>query len=120
MIEGIDDLAADLMRSAATADAVVAPVVKKGAVEIRKAMRSEALGGGGSTHARLASDITFDMTDPLTAEIGPTLGDSGSMQLLYLGNSRHAPSIPDPIIAGEREAAMIEQYIAKAVTDALR
>lgn len=118
-IEGIDDLAADMIGAAVTIDVRAATVVKKGAVELKKAMAGEAR-GAGSSGGRLGADIDFDMPDPLTAEVGATLGDAGSLQFLYLGNSRTGPLIPDPIIAGEREGDVMEKYIGKVAADALR
>lgn len=119
MKDDLADLAGDLLAAAATIDVHVAAVVKKGAVELKKAMAKEAAGAGRSG-ARLGADIDFDMTDQLTAEVGATLGDSGSLQFLYLGNSRTGPLVPDPIIAGEREADRVEKFVGKVATSALR
>ena len=109
-------LALDLEQAAKEKPVEVRKVIQRGALEIKKQMRTEAQ---GVRHApKMPSDITYDTeltATGITAEIGPTTGDVGSLALLYFGNSKTGPRLKDPVFALEREAKVVEEYIGKLV-----
>ena len=96
-------------------------VVLRGGGNIQRQMKAEAAGVG---HApKLPSDITMDTVfsrGGFRVEVGPTTGDVGSLALLYYGNSRTGPRLPDPTGALEAEAPNVERYLAELAEKALR
>ena len=117
----VDAFAADLLAAAVTITPAVGGVVKRGALNIKKAMKDQA---SGVRHApALARDISYEVTvsaGGATAEIGPTTGDVGSLAFLYFGNSKSGPRLPDPILAGLDEAPAVERFLAKVAINAIR
>lgn len=79
-------------------------IVKRGAVEVKKQMRSEAR---GVAHAPgMPAAISFDMVQTnlsLGFEVGPVKGGAGSLALLYYGNSKTGAVLKDPAFALERQ-----------------
>lgn len=117
----VDAFAVDLLTAAVAITPAVQGVVKKGALNIKTAMKNQAK---GVRHApALAGDVSFDVTvgaGGVSAEIGPTTGDVGSLAFLYFGNSKSGPRLPDPILAGLDEAPAVERFLAKVAVDAIR
>lgn len=92
-------------------------VVKKAAVNIKKQMQEEASAAGPSG-SRLSRTINFDVKvdgGGITAEIGPQEGHAGSLALLYYGNSKTGPVIPDPMGAADAEYPSLKSYLSKLV-----
>lgn len=91
-------------------------VIQRGALNIKKDMQREAQ---GVEHApALPGDISYETHEQrggIVAEIGPTRGDVGSLALLYFGNSKAAPRLPDPVHALEREAPKTADWLAKVM-----
>ena len=95
-------------------------VIQKGALNIKQQMQREA---AGVAHAPgFPSAITFETkiaANGVEAEIGPVKGGAGSLALLYFGNSKTGPRLPDPVIALNKEAQATEQFLAKAAANVL-
>lgn len=112
----ITKLAADLTRSGQTLPQKVRPVVQKGAVNVKAAMREDFK---GSTHfAQVARSITYDSREGATfaeAEIGPvtagqTVGDLA--HIAYFGGSPSGGgSVRDPQEALDDEAPKFEKAL---------
>ena len=94
----------------------VRATLSKGALNTKQEMQADLLSGsrGGGTHGRVAADVSYDFTAPLVVEVGPTLDDVGSLQLLYFGNSKTGPTAPDPIRLLKGQADALERYVADA------
>lgn len=114
-------LAADMHAARSGFHGEARKVVSKGALNVKNDMAGAARTGsrGGGTHNRIAADISYDFVGPLSADVGPTLGDTGSLQLLYFGNSNTGPSIPDPIRSANKEANPLERHLADVGEDAV-
>lgn len=105
-------------------EAVVVPkiraIVQKTMVDTKRDLQAEA---SGVKHApALPSTITYDtreLRSGIEAEIGPRTGGTGSLALLYYGNSRTGPRLKDPMFAMARNAAKAEPFFAKAAADVL-
>ena len=93
-------------------------VVKKGALNVKTRLQAEAQ---GVAHAPgFPRAITFDVElkgDEITAEIGPEKGGAGSLALLYLGNSKTGPRLPEPMLAADAEAEVMADWLGKAAED---
>lgn len=110
-------LAADMAGAGERVVPKVRRTMSKGALNVKKDMANEMLAfrlHPNGTHERIARDISYEFTGPLQVEIGATLGDVGSVQLLYFGNSKVGPTAPDPIRSARKEANSLERYIADA------
>ena len=107
--------ARDLDGAGAKVTLAARQVVKKGAVNVKKRLQSEA---SGVEHAPgLPRAISFDVElsgDEIVADIGPETGGAGSLALLYLGNSKTGPRLPDPVLAADSEAEVMAGYLADA------
>lgn len=93
-------------------------VVQKGALNVKKRLQAEAQ---GVSHAPgFPRSITFDVElkgDEIAAEIGPEKGGAGSLALLYLGNSKTGPRLPDPMLAADAEAEVMAEWLGKVAED---
>lgn len=93
-------------------------VVKKGALNVKRRLQAEAQ---GVAHAPgFPRSITFDveMQGPeIVADIGPEKGGAGSLALLYLGNSKTGPRLPEPMLAADAEAEVMADYLGKVAED---
>ena len=93
-------------------------VVKKGALNVKTRLQAEAQ---GVAHAPgFPRAITFDVElkgDEITAEIGPEKGGAGSLALLYLGNSKTGPRLPEPMLAADAEAEVMAEWLGKVAED---
>lgn len=93
---------------------------KKAAQNIKEQMQREA---AGVAHApALPGSISYETavtSAAVTAEVGPREGGVGSLALLYFGNSKSGPRLPDPIGALEREAPAWTEYVAQAAASAV-
>ena len=98
----------------------VRAVIQKGALNIKNKLRTEA---SGVAHAPgLPSTITFETkfsNAGIEAEIGPVKGGPGSLALLYFGNSKTGPRLPDPVIALGYEALATEEWLGKVGANVL-
>jgi hypothetical protein len=116
----LDALAADLASAGARVLPRVAAVTRKGALNVKNALRAEA---EGVAHAPgLPAAITYDTTfsrGGVEAQIGPREGGAGSLALLYFGNSKTGPRLPDPVGALEREAPSYVEHLGAAVAEAI-
>lgn len=116
--EQLRELAADLQRAANRALDAVEPVVKRGAVNIKKAWRDDARTQNATHAPHYYRSIDFDLgRDGLTvaAVIGP---DKDKMQgplgnLLEFGGPNNAPQMSGQM-ALDKEAPALEREIAKA------
>ena len=95
-------------------------VVARGALNVKRQMQQEA---AGIAHAPgLPADISYTTTVDATgisAEIGPTAGDVGSLALLYFGNSKTGPVVPDPLLAAEAEAPALQRFLEQVGVDSI-
>ena len=93
-------------------------VVKKGALNVKKQLQTEA---DGHPHAaRMPQAITFDVEldgKEIVADIGPEKGGVGSLAFYWLGNSRTAPVLPDPMLAADKEAEAMAERLGKVAED---
>lgn len=116
----LDRLGADLAGAATRAAPQIVAVTTKGALNIKNELRSEA---EGVKHApALPASITYDVTKSalgVEAQIGPREGGAGSLALLYFGNSKSGPRLPDPMGALEREAVRYVEALAAVVQAAI-
>jgi hypothetical protein len=107
-------LAGDLSALADGYHAEVRKVVARGALNIKKQMAREA---EGVKHAPgLPRDISYDTRElrgSVVAEVGPTTGDVGSLALLYFGNSKTGPRMPDPMGALEQEVPNVVYHLSR-------
>lgn len=94
-------------------------IVKKGAGNVKDQLRREA---SGREHAPgLPRAITYDVElkgDEIVAEIGPEKSErgdrrGGSLAFYWLGNSKIGPSLPDPILAADKEAEAMAEWLVK-------
>ena len=96
----LEDFARELDHQGAKVVLAQRQVVKKGALNVKKRLQDEAQ---GVAHAPgFPRSITFDVElqgDELVAEIGPEKGGSGSLALLYLGNSKTGARLPEPMLS---------------------
>lgn len=93
-------------------------VVKKGALNVKTRLQAEAQ---GVAHAPgFPRAITFDVEldgDEIVADIGPEKGGAGSLALLYLGNSKTGPRLPEPMLAADTEAEVMAEWLGKVAED---
>lgn len=93
-------------------------VVKRGALNVKKRLQREAQ---GVAHAPgFPRAITFDVEltgGEVVADIGPEKGGAGSLALLYLGNSKTGPRLPDPMLAADAEAEVMAEWLGKVAED---
>ena len=93
-------------------------VVKNGALNVKKQLQTEA---DGHPHAaRMPQAITFDVEldgKEIVADIGPEKGGVGSLAFYWLGNSRTAPVLPDPMLAADKEAEAMAEWLGKVAED---
>ena len=93
-------------------------VVKRGALNVKKRLQAEAQ---GVAHAPgFPRAITFDVEltgDEIVADIGPEKGGAGSLALLYLGNSKTGPRLPEPMLAADTEAEVMAEWLGKVAED---
>jgi hypothetical protein len=124
-LSDIEAFARDLDSAPAQAVLGVRKVVRKGAQNVKDRLRREA---SGVSHApALPRDITYDVElqgDDVVAEIGPLTKagggtGAGSLALLYLGNSRTGPRLPEPMLAADAEAEVVADLLADMGLDAL-
>jgi hypothetical protein len=113
-------LEGDLSSAASRIVPGVKAVTSKGALNVKEQLQREAQGVG---HApAFPAAINYDMhagLDSFEAEIGPVKGAAGSLALLYFGNSKTGPRLPDPMIALEAEGEKFAEHIAKAIVDGM-
>ena len=114
----------DLKRAAKRADAEIKPIIKRGAMNIKKQLRKEMF---ASDHFKGAgSAIAFDLfagPGGIWAEIGPSSegGSPGNLaNIAYFGTSRGGGTVPDPKGALEAEAPNVEKYLTDLIEKALR
>ena len=113
-ISELNALEADLSGAAKRLAEGVVATTRKAALNIKNELRDEA---EGVAHApALPSTITFDtrlLANGMEAQIGPVKGGAGSLALLYFGNSKTGPRLPDPMQALEREADHYVGFLGK-------
>ena len=116
----VENLAESLKAAPRKAVVDARAVIQKGALNIKQQLQREA---SGVAHAPdLPRAITYDTRETaagIVAEIGPLEGGAGSLALLYFGNSRSGPRLPDPKIAVEAEAPTIADYLGKIAGESL-
>ena len=57
--------------------------------------------------------------DGLSATVGPLRGHAGSLALLYFGNSKTGPRLPDPMVAAVKESDVVEEYLGRLAEEIL-
>jgi hypothetical protein len=116
----LDRLVAELGAAPARVMPGIVAVTSKAALNIKRDLQQEA---SGVAHApALPASISYDMhvrADSLEAQIGPREGGAGSLALLYFGNSKTGPRLPDPVGALEREAQHYVDFLAALVAKEL-
>lgn len=110
-------LAVDLGAAGDKVGREVDAVLARGALNIKRQLQSEAQ---GHAHAPgLPAAITYEShvgaAGAIEYEIGPRTGGAGSLAFYYFGNSRVGPSLPDPMLALEREAPTVERFVGDAL-----
>lgn len=97
----LDQFAADLDKAAIEVAVSIRQVIAKGAVNIKKQMRTEMEASehfAAAAH-RISYDITTPADDTVVAEVGPSHGDGdpGSLaNIAYFGTPRGGGTVPDP------------------------
>lgn len=107
--------ARNMTLAGAMSKAHVWAVANKACVNIKTQMQQEAQ---HVQRGRLAADISYDIKDGgnvVTAAIGATLDDVGSLQFFYLGNSKVAPQLPDPMGAADAEWPRLKAALLDAI-----
>lgn len=115
----VDALVDDLQSAAQQSLRKVAPVVKRGALNIKNQLRDEA---GRSRHFKMARHISYDIEDGgRSAAIGPEKVGAGNLgNIAYFGGANGGGgTIPDPIGALEDETPRFEQALADALEEFL-
>lgn len=116
----VEQLADSLKAAPRKAVVEARAVMQKGLLNVKQQLQREA---SGVKHAPgFSRTITYDTHETATAivgEVGPVKGGAGSLALLYFGNSRSGPRLPDPKIAVEAEAPTIAEFLAKVAGDSL-
>lgn len=113
----LGQLAADLDRSAVEVAVSIRQIVAKGALSIKKQLRSEM---AGSQHfGQAARSITYDLAgggDTIVATVGPTKDGAGPLaNIAYFGTPRGGGTVPDPVGALEAEGARTTAWLEKLV-----
>lgn len=113
----LERLANDLELAAIRAQTVVAPVVTKGALNVKKDWRANATVSAGSHAKRYPYSIGYDIEDGgLTAVIGPDKNKTqGALGNLLEFGSAHNPPHNDGGAALAAEAPRLEANVLKAV-----
>lgn len=115
-VDGIEELAAALTQAANDLPNLVRPVVSKGALNIKNAMRADM---AASEHfGAAASSITYDLAGT-EAEIGPTKPAGAIANIAYFGGARGGGTVRDPLEPAEEEADGFEQALADIVGNLL-
>ena len=114
--------AADLHAAGSGIAARVRPVVRRGAVKIKKQLRSEM---GASRHFKgITPAIDYSNADTdgaIGAEIGPRTGSPGSLaNIAYFGGARGGGTVPDPKGALDAEVPHFEKALSDVLGDLLR
>lgn len=116
----LEVLARDLDAAGPKAAVATRQVVKRGAQKVKERLQREA---SGIKHAPgLPAAISYDVElrgDVIEAEIGPERGGAGSLALLYLGNSRLSPPLPDPMLASDAENEVMSEFLARVGEESL-
>lgn len=115
----VDSLARSIAVAATRAQPEIRKVLGKSGQNIKSQLQREAAGGGASAR-RLSATIGYDMLGPMSVEVGPARGGAGSVALLYFGNSKTGPVLPDPVEALNKEATAAERFLAEALAKAFR
>jgi hypothetical protein len=93
---------------------------RKAALNVKNTMRDQAQ---GVRHApALPSAITYDVRsgrDWVEAQIGPREGGAGSLALLYFGNSKSGPRLPDPMTALDAEEPTYLEHLGQIAVQEL-
>ena len=114
----VEAFAKDLDHQGAKVVLAQRQVVKRGALNVKKRLQAEAQ---GVAHAPgFPRAITFDVEltgDEIVADIGPEKGGAGSLALLYLGNSKTGPRLPEPMLAADTEAEVMAEWLGKVAED---
>lgn len=116
-VQGLEELSRHMTLAGQASKAKATAVVNKAAVNIKNQMKEEAA-AAGYAGSRLARTINFEVTADaggITAEIGPQKGHAGSLALLYFGNSKTAPVVPDPMGALDAEIPNLKTYLSKLI-----
>lgn len=116
-VEGAVELAALFAKESAEVDARAEAVVKKAALNVKNAMRSDA---EASRHFEMAWTINYDMvpdSDGPAAEVGPEKKGAGHLaNIAYFGGAHGGGgTVRDPQEAADEEAQAFEDFLAKAV-----
>lgn len=113
--DSLRQLAMDLGHVAAHVEDKLVPIVKRGAVNIKKQMQDDAR--GHRHFPRLAGSISFSLSDvpgKIEAEIGPRAGALAGVA--YFGTSKPGgATVPDPKGALEAEAPEVQRRIGDVV-----
>ena len=114
----LEDFARELDHKGAKVVLAQRQVVKKGALNVKKQLQREA---DGHPHApRMPQAITFDVElagGEIVADIGPEKGGAGSLAFYWLGNSKTGPTLPDPMLAADKEAEDMAEWLGKVAED---
>ena len=90
-------LAADMTKVDARMLRHLVPVVRRGAVNIKEAMRADLHKSSNAGFRHVASTVTFDETDDgFGAEIGPTKPAGALANIAYFGSYKGGGTVRDP------------------------
>lgn len=81
------------------------PVVKKGAMNIKKTMQADLRQSSDAGFQYVARTVSFDLSDSgLTAEVGPSKPAGALANVAYFGTSKGGGTVRDPKEALNEEA----------------
>lgn len=90
-------LAADMRQVDSRLTRHLIPVVRKGAVNVKKSMQDDLRGSSNAGFRHVASTVGFDELDGgLTAEIGPSKPAGALANIAFFGTSRGGGTVRDP------------------------
>ena len=116
----VEEWKAELAANPGKLESEASKVVKKGALEIKKAAQRSAKGAGGA-HAKSAwLAIQFDMTTQDEAEIGYNKRGQGKLGNLLEYGSVNNPPHDDLGQALESEGPTVEKFLVKALAKSWR
>lgn len=96
------------------------PAVNKGAVNIKKAMRSDLQASSNGGIRAVAATVSYDIHHDgpsIEAEVGPSKPAGALANIAYFGTSRGGGRTRDPREPLEEEAAAFEEAITSIVED---
>lgn len=112
----VDRFVVDLGRVPARAQAVLAPVVSKGALNIKQDMQQELRSSGNPGFQHVASTVNYDLKDGgMVAEIGPDKPSGALANIAYFGSYKGGGTREDPGEALAREVPVFSEHVLRAV-----